>query len=478
MCVNVISSLKLTNGVLDDIQIYYSINDSRAGLIQTVFTVSYMMFAPLFGYLGDRYSRRTLIAISLFIGSLAHLSGSFMTEFWSFVATRVVFGIGAAGFITIAPTIISDIYAKDMRSRMLALFCFAIPVGSGLGYIVGSEAASVGQDWRWALRVTPTLGLICLICVLFTLDPIRGKSEGGAKIERTSWGEDIKYLLHNPTYVLTTCGVTCVNFIAGSLTWWGAKYIILGQKLQGALEDQENASFVFGVIAMLAGIFGVLLGVTLSQKLRTRFPRSDPLICGIGLLISAPLILAGLLVADTYTNLCFVLIFFGQVFLNMNWSIATDIKLYVVVPTRRSTASALQIFTGKALGDAISPYLIGLISDTMKPVIQPKFEESLKLNPLPIGQNSSLLLNTEVNFLSLQYASYVAIVVQVLGGFFFVAASLFLLQDKSKVDLALAESGEEDEERLKLTVPVQREMSDLSNVSPVSVEGEALNVPT
>jgi len=38
-------------------------------------------------------------------------------------------GIGEASYSTIAPTIISDLYVKDARSRMLAFFYFAIPVG-------------------------------------------------------------------------------------------------------------------------------------------------------------------------------------------------------------------------------------------------------------------------------------------------------------------------------------------------------------
>lgn len=38
-------------------------------------------------------------------------------------------GIGEASYSTVAPTIISDLFAKNLRSRMLAAFYFAIPVG-------------------------------------------------------------------------------------------------------------------------------------------------------------------------------------------------------------------------------------------------------------------------------------------------------------------------------------------------------------
>jgi hypothetical protein len=51
-----------------------------------------------------------------------------------------------------------------------------------------------------------------------------------------------------------------------------------------------------------------------------------------------------------------------QVALNLNWSIVADMLLYVVVPTCRSTAEAVQILFSHAFGDAGSPYLIGLVS--------------------------------------------------------------------------------------------------------------------
>jgi hypothetical protein len=46
----------------------------------------------------------------------------------------------------------------------------------------------------------------------------------------------------------------------------------------------------------------------------------------------------------------------------LNWSIVADMLLYVVIPTRRSTAEAFQILVSHALGDAGSPYVIGVVS--------------------------------------------------------------------------------------------------------------------
>ena len=53
--------------------------------------------------------------------------------------------------------------------------------------------------------------------------------------------------------------------------------------------------------------------------------------------------------------------------LNLNWSIVADMLLYVVVPTCRSTAEAVQILFSHAFGDAGSPYLIGVVRYLNKP---------------------------------------------------------------------------------------------------------------
>ena len=67
------------------------------------------------------------------------LLGSFVPSeyFWLFVFLRGLVGVGEASYSTVAPTIIADLFSNQWRTNMLTVFYFAIPVGSGLGYIVG-----------------------------------------------------------------------------------------------------------------------------------------------------------------------------------------------------------------------------------------------------------------------------------------------------------------------------------------------------
>ncbi|KPU76967.1 uncharacterized protein Dana_GF11295, isoform B [Drosophila ananassae] len=449
-------------GVLTDVRDDFNIGNDKAGLLQTVFVTSYMVCAPIFGYLGDRYSRPWIMAVGVGLWSTTTLLGSYMQDFGWFITFRALVGIGEASYSTIAPTIISDLFVSDMRSKMLALFYFAIPVGSGLGYIVGSKTAHLANNWRWALRVTPILGVIAVVLILLIKDPPRGHSEGSQNLEATTYKKDICELLKNRSFMLSTAGFTCVAFVAGALAWWGPSFIYLGMKMQPGNEDlvQDNVAFNFGVITMVAGLIGVPLGSFLSQFLKKRYPTADPIICAFGLLLSAPLLTGACLLVNSNSAGTYALIFFGQLALNLNWAVVADILLYVVVPTRRSTAEAFQILISHALGDAGSPYLVGAMSEaimkhlqknpgdsglstemeSMSQVVEETTEAVSGLVEGAVAKMADTMamiaekkpgeFSDVVQFEGLQYALFSTSFVEVLGGIFFLITACFIIKDR------------------------------------------------
>lgn len=187
-------------GVLLSIQKFFDITDSTSGLLQTVFICSFIILAPIFGYLGDRYNRKYIMIGGLSVWVVMTLSSSFVTKsyFWLLVLLRALVGTGEASYSTIAPTIIGDLFSGAKRTVMISAFYIFIPVGSGLGYIIGSSVASATGDWRWALRLNPILGSLgLLLLAVLCPNPPRGASDahGGSTIEHTSYLEDVKYLL-------------------------------------------------------------------------------------------------------------------------------------------------------------------------------------------------------------------------------------------------------------------------------------------
>ncbi|KAI0977874.1 hypothetical protein GJ496_001889 [Pomphorhynchus laevis] len=89
-----------------------------------------MLLAPVFGYLGDRYNRRLLMALGVTIWSAFTLLGSFARPshlIWFFFCRGMV-GIGEASYSCIAPSVIGDLYEGAMRTKMLAIYYVAIPL--------------------------------------------------------------------------------------------------------------------------------------------------------------------------------------------------------------------------------------------------------------------------------------------------------------------------------------------------------------
>ncbi|XP_046721436.1 protein spinster homolog 1 [Silurus meridionalis] len=405
-------------GVLPDIEKFFAINDGTSGLLQTVFICSYMFLAPVFGYLGDRYNRKLIMCVGISLWSLVTLASSYVSRdhFWALLLTRGLVGIGEASYSTIAPTIIADLFIKEKRTAMLSVFYFAIPVGSGLGYIVGSAVDKRAQDWHWALRVTPALGLIAVFLLVFVVkEPKRGAIEARPEhtLHRTSWIADMKALFRNTSFILSTFGFTSVAFVTGSLALWAPAFlfraaVFTGEKQPCIKEPCDTSdSLYFGVITCVTGVLGVAMGGAVSQRLRMKTPRADPLVCAAGLLLAAPFLYLSIIFAQGSTIATYVFIFFGEMFLSMNWAIVADILLYVVVPTRRSTAEAFQIVLSHLLGDAGSPYLIGVVSDSLK-------------------QTDSYMWQ----FRSLQISLLLCTFVAVVGGAFFLATALFIEKDR------------------------------------------------
>lgn len=426
-------------GVLPDLEDAFGIKDSSSGLVQTVFICSYMVLAPVFGYLGDRWNRKYIMCGGITFWSIITLCSSFIPkEYFSlFLLTRGLVGVGEASYSTIAPTIIADLFVADQRSRMLSVFYFAIPVGCGLGYIAGSKVTSAADgDWHWALRVTPGLGLIAvLLLVVFVKEPPRGAVErkSDKPLSHTPWISDVKALLKNPSFMLSTLGFTTVAFVTGALALWAPSYLMRARTVLYKTEPFQNNyddSLIFGLITVVTGILGVGAGVEISKRYRKVNPRADPIVCACGMLSSAPFLYLALVFADTSLVATYVFIFIGETLLSLNWAIVADMLLYVVIPTRRSTAEALQIMVSHLLGDAGSPYLIGVISDRISR-----------------GKPQSTLLT----FRSLEYALMVCAFVGALGGGFFLATALFIQKDRKKAEMVsegLVSEAENIEDRI------------------------------
>jgi MFS family permease len=337
------------------------------GVLSMAFMVLYMVGAPVFGRLSERYPRWALVGIGVTLWTLASGASGLAATFFGLLLTRCFVGVGEAAYGPVAPTILSDFYPVEKRGQILAWFYMAIPVGSALGYVLGGAvaASSIGdlgshllgiraESWRWAFFLVVPPGLILGLWAFFMTDPPRGHADGaGAMPVHVRW-RDYSVLLRTPSWVFCTLGMTAMTFAIGGIAFWMPYY--LAHK-PGA---PASTTVTFGGVTCVAGLVATLLGGMAGDKLRARFPGSYFLVSGIAMLVGFPFML---LTLRASFPLIWVWVFVTCFCLFFNTGPTNTILANVSHPSIRAAGFALNIFLIHAFGDVVSPVVIGVVGD-------------------------------------------------------------------------------------------------------------------
>jgi len=339
---------------------HFKVTQAQMGWLATAFLVSYMVFSPLFGWLGDRFSRWALVAVGVILWSIASGATGLATGFAILLLTRCFVGVGEAAYGPVAPTILSDFYPVSRRGRILSWLYLAIPVGSALGYVVGGGLASASHSWRVPFYAVVIPGVLLGAWALFMREPRQATANHSGPTPAHSHNRLADYvsLLHNRSYVLDTLGMTAMTFAIGGMSFWIPAYVY--EYRYHRTIDLGQVTLIFGAITVVAGFAATLLGGWAGDRLRGKLPGSYFLVSAGGLLAGFPMLLALLYTPFPY-DWGFVFLTVFCVFFNTGPSNA--ILANVTAPNVRATAFAINILIIHALGDAISPPAIGWISD-------------------------------------------------------------------------------------------------------------------
>ena len=333
----------------------FRLNDTQLGLIGSMFMVAYMAFSPIAGVLADRYPRRFFVGGGVIVWSLATVASGLAGGFRQLLAARSMIGVGEAGFGGVAPTLISDLFPKEKRGRMLAYFYVAIPVGSALGFLLGGF---VGEHWGWrqAFFIAGGPGLVLGLLAFFMAEPARGAGDGVAKSEHRFDPRSTLVLARTPSFVHTTLGLSAMTFALGGMAYWMPTFFHRERGL-----PLEEANTLFGGMTVVSGLVGTFLGGWLGDWLLKRTPKAYLLVSGWGMVAAVPFAAVGLLAEARSVYL--PAIFVAQVLVFLNTGPANAVLVNVALPEIRATAIAASIFVYHLLGDVPSPILIGKASD-------------------------------------------------------------------------------------------------------------------
>lgn len=194
---------------------------TKLGLLTSAFMVSYMVFAPLFGWLDGRGVRRwVILGLGVTAWSVASGCSGLAGGYWVLLLTRCFVGIGEGAYGPVASAMLADIYPQSARGRVMAWFNMAIPVGSALGFVIGSQVAE-WAGWRGAFVVTFSGLLLGAVCFLRKEFP----RQAATLVARPKYGEVLRSLARNRSFVLCCLGMTAVTFVMGGVAAWLPVYV-------------------------------------------------------------------------------------------------------------------------------------------------------------------------------------------------------------------------------------------------------------
>lgn len=338
--------------VQSDVKKEFMVSDARIGVLTSAFFFTYMIAAPLIGWLGDRFPRKLIVVIGIVIWSGFTFLTWFVRDYDQLLFRHAVVGIGEASYATIAPTLIADSFPLIRRGRMLSIFFLGLPVGSAAGYFVGGYLAHHFGSWRAPFMAAGIPGFLLALVLFMLPEPERGQHEEHSPVE---FGTLIRGLARNGAFITATLGMAMYTFAVGGMQVWIPTFLV---RLRGM--DLKDANIDFALITIVNGIGATLLGGWIGDRLLKRFFGAYYTFPGITMLIAVPLMVAAIY---TTGRLMFPAIFLAVFFILIGTGPTNAGLVNSVSATIRSTALAVNVFVIHLLGDAISPTLIGRISD-------------------------------------------------------------------------------------------------------------------
>jgi MFS family permease len=377
---------------------HFGLSDTQFGLLGGLaFASVYSTLAIPLAWLADRFSRVWVMTGALAVWSgftaLCGVAGSF-TQLFLF---RMGVGVGEAGGVAPAYSLIADYFPKAQRARALAAYAFGIPLGTAAGTLVGGVLAAK-YGWQTAFIVVGLLGLLVAPLLRLTVkDPKRGGLDAPAveaaapaaaavpaPAKAPSFGAVCATLLPKPSFWLLALGAAASSVCGYGVAGWLPSFFMRSFDL-----TLIQTSWYYSGIALVGGVAGIWGGGVIADRLGRRSKGAYPLVPAIAFLISAPCFVlamnSGWLIEQIVPGgggnsaaaltMAF-LIFLIPTGLNLTWLGPITAAVQHLVPApMRTTASALFLLINNLLGIAVGFYYFGFMSD----LLAPRFgEESLR----------------------------------------------------------------------------------------------------
>lgn len=256
-------------------------SEANWGKILAFFKWTYAFLSPVGGYLADRFSRRHVIAGSLFVWSAVTWATAHATTYGQLLATRALMGISEAFYIPAALALIADYHPGRTRSRAVGAHQMGIYAGVILGGFSGYAADHPELGWRWMFEICGLAGALYALplLVLVRNAPAAGAAEGA---RQTAPLAALRELLGNGAFLLLAAYFTLPAMAGWIVRDWMPAIL----KAEFGI-GQGQAGVSATLFWMLAAIAAALGGGWLADRWTRRNVRGRIYTSAIGVLLMA-----------------------------------------------------------------------------------------------------------------------------------------------------------------------------------------------
>ena len=373
------------------------------GIVTSAFVVVYTLSTIPLGLWADRTKRKNVVALCLTIWSAATALSALSVNLLTLFLSRMILGIGEAGYFPAGTALLSDYFDRARRSRIMSWWSAAQYVGVLGGFGLGGALAGLYTgSWRLAFLVTGLPGLLLALLVWRIREPARNQAdEEIVSQEDLAASPDavneaaIPLSTSSSQSALKLCLILLrIKTLAALIVMQIFAFFVLGVTstfLPTYLQQQDTFGLKSGVaglysggVVVVGGLLGTVTGGFLSDLLSRRYRGGRMLICGITFSCAVPVFVLAMFARNF---IAFTFFFLLTVLLLAVYNGPTTAATQDVVPSwLRASATALSIMIAHLFGDAFSPALVGILAASFDPTHGLHFQTGFA------GQDLSLAL--------------------------------------------------------------------------------------
>ncbi|MEJ2534966.1 MAG: MFS transporter [Gammaproteobacteria bacterium] len=337
------------------------LTDAQLGLMGGLaFALFYTGLGIPVAMLADRTSRTWIITVALALWSAMTAACGLAQNFWQLFLARLGVGVGEAGGVTPAYSLLMDYYPPGQRARALSVYSFGIPIGSALGIVFGGVIASL-IDWRFAFFAVGLAGIVLApVFRLVVREPTRGAYDPPREPHAAPGiGAILRTLAGKPSFWFISLAASCSSMMGYGLFFWLPSFFVRSYGL-----TLLDASLFYGAILLVGGLAGIWAGGWLGDRFGAEQRSRHVTIPALAFLGTVPFYLLGIL-SPNLTLTFFVLLVPTALGLAWLGPVISAVQ-QIVPPDMRATASAVFLFVNNLIGIGVGTWAIGALSDWLR----------------------------------------------------------------------------------------------------------------